>query len=168
MLHVSVEVCDGSWSLGGEIPAGANAAVYIVDDPKLPMTLVANEAHWGVVNVARLDSSARFGKAFVRTAIMTFGGGVSQFKGSPMQTVSSPADLDKVVSEDVTFDALQCVIRNLQNLGVTQGKRTTYRKAVMEGWAKQPTNDYQKVIWEEVHAKPTNPMRIKFDPVKGE
>lgn len=168
VLRVGMETKDGSWKFGDKVPEGANAAIYVVDDPTLPMTLIATEACWGVLNVSQLDTPARFNKAFARTAIMTFGGGVSQFKGSPMQTVTKPEDLDKIVSEGVTFDAMQSIMRNLQAIGVTQAKKTTYRKAVMEGWADQPTNDYQKVIWEEVHAKPTNPMKIKFDPAKGE
>lgn len=168
LFRVAMDTKEGTWKLGDKLPEGVDAAVYIVNDAALPMTLVAVESHWGVLNVAQLDTPARFNKAFARTAIMTFGAGVSQFKGSPMQPVSTPADLDKVVSEGVTFDALQSVMRNLQAIGVTQAKKTTYRRAVMEGWANQPTNDYQKVIWEEIHAKPTNPMRIKFDPAKGE
>lgn len=168
VLRVAMETTEGAWKLGDKLPEGANAAVYLIDDPTLPMTLVATEAHWGVVNAAALETPARFNKAFARTAIMTFGGGVSQFKGSPMQTVSSPADLDKIVSDGITFDAMQSIMKNLQAIGVTQAKKTTYRKACMEGWAAQPTNDYQKVIWEEVHAKPTNPMKITFDPAKGE
>lgn len=168
VLRLTMETKDGTWKLGDKLPEGANAAIYIVEDATLPMTLVATEAHWGVVNVAGLDTPARFNKAFARTAIMTFGGGVSQFKGSPMQTVSSPADLDKVLNDNITFDAMTAIMKNLQAIGVTQAKKTTYRKACMEGWANAPTNDFQKVIWEEVHAKPTNPMRITFDPAKGE
>lgn len=168
VLRIAMETSEGAWKLGDKLPVGANAAVYIVDDPALPMSLVATEAHWGVVNVAELDTPARFNKAFARTAIMTFGGGVSQFKGSPMQSVSSPADLDKVLNDAITFDAMTAMMKNLQAIGVTQAKKTTYRKACMEGWANQPTNDFQKVIWEEVHAKPTNPMKITFDPAKGE
>lgn len=166
-IRVAVENIEGTWKLGDKLPAGANAAIYIVNDPALPMTLVAAEAHWGVVNVAAVEGP-RFNKLFARAAIMTLGGGVSQFKGSPMQSVSTPADLDKVLNDGITFDALTSIMKNLQNIGVTQAKKTTYRKACEEGWAEAPANDYQKVIWEEVHAKPTKPMKIKFDPKKGE
>ncbi len=168
VLRVDFNLIDGAWSMAAGVPEGYNAALYIVDDATLPMTLVAAEARWGVLNVAALDAGPRFNKAFVRAAIMTFGAGVSQFRGSPMQTVTKPEDLDKILKDGVTFDALTSVLRNLEAIGVTQPKKTTYRKAVMEGWAAQPTNDYQKVIWEEVHAEPTNPMKITFDPAKGE
>ena len=85
-----------------------------------------------------------------------------------MQTVTKPEDLDKILNEGMAFDALGGIMNNLRTLGVTQPHKTTYRKACMEGWAPAPTNDYQKVIWEELHAKPTNPLKIKFDKTKGE
>lgn len=166
-LRVAIETRDGSWKIGDKTPADANATIYVVNEPTLPISLVAVEAHWGVVNVSELTAGSRFNKAFIRTAILTLGGGVSQFKGSPMQTVSTPADLDKIVNEGLSFDAMSSIMGNLQKLGVTQPKKTSYRKAIQEGWAAQPTNEYQKVIWEELHASPTNPMRIKFDPKKG-
>ena len=53
---------------------GAGAAVFIVNDEKLPMSLVATEAGWGVLNVAALDEGKRFNKEFNRVLIMTFGG----------------------------------------------------------------------------------------------
>lgn len=167
ILRVTVETLDGEWKLGSALPNGANAALYIVDDAALPISLVATEAQWGVLNVAQLDEGPRFGKAFSRAAIMTFGAGWSQFKGSPMQTVTKPADLDAVVSDTITFDAMNSMLRNLQNLGVTQSRKTTYRKACEEGWAAAPTNQYQKAIWDEVHSIPTTPMKIEFDPKKG-
>lgn len=167
-IRVKIDVEKGTWKFGDKVPVGANAAVFVVNDPNLPISLLAPEEQWGVLNVAKIDSGARFNKAFARVVISTLGAGVSQFKGSPMQTVKCVEDLDNLLSEGITFDALQSIMRNLQNLGVTQARKTTYRRACMEGWAAQPTNDYQKVIWEEVHAKPTKPMKIKFDPKKGE
>lgn len=34
------------------------------------------------------------------------------------------------------------------------------------GWAAQPTNDYQKAVWDQVHALPDKPLTIEFDPKK--
>lgn len=149
------------------LPFDSNAALYIVDDPKLPMSLSAIEQHWSLINIANINET-RFGKLFARGVIMAFGGGFNPLRGSPMQTVSKPEDLDKVVTEGLTFDAINSILKNLQNLGVTQTRISSYRKACQEGWAAAPTNKFQQAIWEEVHAKPTNPMRIKFDPQKGE
>lgn len=166
-IRVKIDVEKGAWKFGDKLPAGANAAIYIVNDATLPISLVAMEEQWGVLNVAKLDGNARFNKALARVMIATLGAGVSQFKGSPMQTVKNVDDLDKLHSEGITFDALQSIMRNLQNLGVTQTRKTTYRRACMEGWAAQPTNSFQKAIWDEIHSIPKNPMKIQFDPKKG-
>lgn len=176
-VKIDCEVCEKCRAEGFDIakaklPEGAGAAVFIVNDEKLPMSLVATEAGWGVLNVAALDEGKRFNKEFNRVLIMTFGGGISQLKGSPMQTVRTPEDLDKIIGEGFTFDAVTSMLKNLQNLGVTQARRSTYKRAVEEGWAPQPENEYQKVIWEKVKAEqneaPSNPMTIEFDKEKGE
>ena len=33
--------------------------------------------------------------------------------------------------------------------------------------APAPTNEFQKAVWDKVHAIPQNPMKIEFDPKKG-
>ena len=149
------------------LPKGAAAALYIVDSPDMPMSLTSIEEHWAVINVTDLNDR-RFARQFTRGLTLAFGGVHSQFKASPMQPVSKPEDLDKLVSDGVAFDSLNGIVQSLRALGVTQAFPSTYRKAVMEGWAPAPTNDVQKAIWEEVHAKPTKPMKIIFDPKKGE
>ena len=164
VLHVKMVAEEGTWKLGDALPKDANAALYIVDDPKLPMSLVATEARWGVVNVAEIDAGARFNKAFIRGAIKTFGAGVSQFRGSPMQPVLKPEDLDRVVAEGLTYDALAGILSNLKAIGVTMARKASYRKACQEGWALQPTNSYQKAVWDEVHALPKNPIKIEYNP----
>ena len=168
LLHVKIELVEGAWRLGAPVPGDAKAALFVVDDPALPISLIAPEAQWGALNVAKLDADMRFKKAFTRAAIATFGAGVSQIKGSPMQTVTCVEDIDKLHSDSFGFDSLSSMMRNLGNLGVTPTRKASYRKACMDGWAPQPTNDYQKAVWEEIHAKPTKPMTIKFDPKKGE
>lgn len=145
-VRVKIDIEKGAWKFGDKVPEGAGAALFIVDDPAMPLTLYAPEARWGVLNVAPLDKGARFEKALARSLIATFGAGVSQFKGSPMKTVKSVVDLDKIEGSGLTIDALRSILQNLQELGVTQATRTTYLKACQEGWAPPPTNDYQKAI----------------------
>ena len=179
MLNVKVETlsCLGTapvWESEGlwagmnliQMPPKNAAQVYVVDTDKIPtMSLVSVEAGWGVVNVRQLAPGKEVTCELNRVAVMVFGGFVSQFKASPMQTVRSPEDLDKLVGEGITFDAVQAMMRNLQNRGVTPMRRTTYRRACEEGWAPAPTNEFQKVIWEKIKAeqseKPSNPLRIK-------
>ena len=51
-----------------------------------------------------------------------------------------------------------------KRFGVKKERRIPYRVAVQEGWAANPTNDYQKAVWKEVHTVPDKPMTIEFDP----
>ncbi len=163
VLRMPSEVRSGTWKFCDKIPDDASVAVYVVDDAKLPMSLVATEARWGVVNAAGLDER-QFAKEFYRVMVATLGAGVSQYKVSPMQPVHTPLDLDSIVKCALTMDNVMSMRANLGKLGVTPSHTTAYRKACMEGWAPAPTNDYQKAIWNQVKADkergPTNPIEI--------
>ncbi len=148
------------------------AAVFIVDDPALPISLVAIEDNWGVINVAPLKAdnpdekkmTSRFRKEFVRITSVVFSAVLSQYKNSTLLTANSAQDLDKIIGENYSFDSLNGMLRHLNDLGVKPGSVTTYRKACMEGTAHAPTNEYQKAVWESVKEEktkaPTNPIRI--------
>jgi len=161
IIRVNVEVRSGAWKFGDRLPADANAAIYLVDEATLPMSLVAMESHWGVMNVAALKGDRQFEREFTRVSIATLGAGVSQYRASPMQPVSTPADLDRLTGNATTVDASNAMIRNLEEIGVTRPKLTTYRKACEEGWAASPTNKYQQAIWDEVHALPSKPLKLR-------
>ena len=176
ITRMEASAFDGMFNLADvKIPDAHNAALFIIDDPKLPMSLVSIEAKWGMMNVAPLYADnpdqatveTRFQKQFVRIAVLVFGGCTSQYKGSPLQPVFAAKDLDSVSGDGFTIDTMGMFIRNLGALGMTQTKRATYRKACEEGWAPAPTNEYQKAVWDKVHSAPKTPMKIKFDPKKG-
>lgn len=73
--------------------------------------------------------------------------------GSPLGTVDSPEALDRVITDNMTFDATTMVIRTLTNRGMTQRRKTSYKKACREGWAPAPTNDFQRAVWQAVQAE---------------
>ena len=45
-------------------------------------------------------------------------------------------------------------------LGIVPPRKTTYREACEQGWAPKPANAVQQKVWDEVHAMPTEPMKI--------
>ena len=151
---------------------GGNAVVFITDNPVLPMSMVAMEANWGVMNVAPLGVdnptpeklAARSSRELLRTATVTLGGATSANQASAMQTVQTVEDLDKIVSDGIAFDALRNILTHLPKIGVKPPRMSTYRKACQEGWASRRTNEFQKVIWEEVNSQkehgPTKPLVI--------
>lgn len=161
-----VEVIKGEFAMYAP-PSGFKAAVIIANKPELPLSLVAIENLWGLVNVAKLGDKnidLRFTKEFIRVTTVAFGASRSQFTGSPLSSADSVEMLDKFVTDNYTFDCQQSIIRNLTALGMAPATKGTYKKACQEGWAPEPTNEYQRVIWEKVKAEqseqPSNPLKI--------
>ena len=150
----------------------ATGAVYIIDDPNLPISLVSAESHWGVVNVAPLKAddvktTKRTQKEIWRVFGMTFGAADSTYGGCVLGPISNPSDLDGIVAEAINPAFDRQIIKHLKGIGMKPSRKTTYSRACQEGWAPAPTNKYQQAIWDKVHAMPKNPMKIEFDPKKG-
>lgn len=155
--------------------AGAGACVFIADDAAFPMSLIALEECWGMVNLAPLREGTpdaekfaqRFRKELIRVSSLVFSGSKSQYMVSPLQSVTSVASLDKVVGDQFGVDTMMGVVKHLPEIGVVPDQRITYREACRKGIAPAPTNDVQKAIWDKEHTLPANPMKIEFDPKKG-
>lgn len=163
ILRYNCEVVQGEWSLATASSRDAGAVVYFVNDKSLPMSLIAPEAHWGVINTVNLNTTEQLQKEFARVFCLVAGAAKSHIKTSVMQTVSHAGDLDKLKSDGFTMDMVQSITSNLKDLGVTQNQMSSYRKACEEGWAPAPTNEYQKAIWDKTHEIPTEPLKIKFE-----
>ncbi len=167
LLKYNFEVRKGTWTLGAGKIADSTLTVYLVDDATLPMSLIAVEAGWGVLNTQGLSLGNRFSRELSRVMTLVIGAGHSQFLASPMQAVRSPNDLDKLMTDGFTMDSMTSIQLNTKKLGLTRYKLTSYKRACEEGWAPAPTNEYQKAIWDKVHAVPSKPIKIEFDPKKG-
>ncbi len=154
---------------------GANVGVFVVEDDVAPSLVIAPEEGWAVVNVKPLVKGveksrlapARIRKEVLRAIGFVAGGMSTRYATSLAGAVTKPDDLDKYDLQ-LPLDVIGSFKDNLAAFGVTPYQRTTYREACKQGWAPAPTNDYQKVVWTEYHTKPTEPMKIKFDPKKGE
>lgn len=167
VLKYPCELKKGSWKFGDTKPEGSKIAIFIVDDASLPMSLVAVESGWGIINTSTLANDTQFSKQLTRVFCLTAGGANSPVKTSPMQTVVKSSDLNQLLTDGFTFDMASSINENLQALGMYPMRKVTYVKACQEGWAPAPTNEYQKAIWDKVHATPKNPIKITFDPKKG-
>lgn len=47
-----------------------------------------------------------------------------------------------------------------KRFGVDRTHRVPYRKAVQDGWAPPPTNDYQRAVWEEERTNTTKKASV--------
>ena len=179
-FHYNVEVVDGAPASVatakdnlGKI--GANAAIYIVSDEKLPRILVSPEDGWALVNAKALLSGKateselenRLAKEAIRS--IYFIGGMGQAAGIPiMQPISYAVDLDSISNTIISGDAIKRFAFVLPKFGLEPRVVKNYRVAMEEGWAPKPADEDQQAIWDEFNKKPTNPIPIKYDPKKGE
>ena len=151
-----------------------NATLFIIDDASLPTILVAPENRWAFVNVAPIAKEerpaffeARVKKELSRGFAHLCGAANSQYPRALTRGIVNHADLDKNPDLSLPVDVIQRFKGYMETLDVRPAMMTTYKKACQEGWAPAPTNEFQKAIWDKVHAVPATPMKIEFDPKKG-
>lgn len=158
------------------VDSGENATIklYLIDDAKEPIMLLAPEDHWGKLNLARMVEDLpgenakqkffvpRARKMIIKALSLLIGGGSSQFPGNIMNAATM-RQLDHC-GESIPVDMVENYTIYLKAIGVTPMKKTTYRRAVREGWAPAPTNAVQQAIWDKIKAEqnaaPTSPIRI--------
>lgn len=155
----------------------ADIAIVIVDDAKTPALLAAPEDCWAVMNVAKMDKNlktdaakkkfyvSRCGKELTRAFALVCGGMSSQYPGNVMN-YARQQDVD-LVTNGLPVDQREAYIRYLSAIDVTPAKEVFYEVACQEGWAPKPKDKYQQEIWDDVHALPEKPIKIKYDPKKG-
>lgn len=149
--------------------------VAIIDGcEELPALSVYPEERVGIVNADKLkggdDPSApemRVSKEAWRAIGFVGGLGFSPAENDIMQPIYTIKELDANRYPFIQPMNMARMQGMWKRFGVKKERRIPYRVAVQEGWAAQPTNDYQKAIWDEVRALPEKPMKIEFDPKKG-
>ena len=155
--------------------AGGKVGVAVVDAADGPMLTVAPEDGWALVNVSRMKAdqpsaeqlASRVRKEVLRGLAFVTGGAYLSKADPLMRDVKTAGDLDGLQAEQFGLEVVAHLLESSGFYGLKPWRQATYRKACQEGWAPQPTNEFQKAIWDEVHAIPQNPMKIEFDPKKG-
>lgn len=151
----------------------AQAAVFIVDDKSLPSVLVAPESGWGMLNVGALVNdkpsldvlAKRVRREMWRVFAMTCGSTDTETGHCLLAPVAGIRDLDAIDANEVGPEPYMRIKRHLERFGFRTYVRASYKRACIDGWAPQPTNEFQKAIWERVKSDkergPTNPIRIE-------
>lgn len=140
----------------------------------LPALSVYPEERVGLVNADKLKGGndpslpeMRVSKEVWRAIGFVGGLGFSPAENDIMQPIYTIKELDANRYPFIQPMNMARMQGMWKRFGVKKERRIPYRVAVQEGWAAQPTNDYQKAIWDEVRALPEKPMKIEFDPKKG-
>ena len=152
---------------------GATIGIYVVDRDKDGDTLlIAPEGRWGLIDVASLAKDNptpprllnRVQKELTRAFALLCGCADSQYRGMVTGPVRTLTDLDRITFTELPIDCYQKIEPYLHGMRIEPRIVRTYMDACQEGWAPQPTNKWQKAIWDKVHETPTKPIQIKFDP----
>ncbi len=173
-LKVDIEVANGTFQFPNPKIEG-NATLFIIDDAKMPTILHAPEQRWTMVNVATMTDgngskpaffAARVKKELTRSFCLLAGTQTSNYPESLLGCVTKPSDLDKFADWELPVDIPERFLPYLAGFGIKPDVLVTYKQACQEGWAPQPTNSAQRVIWNQVHQMPDKPITIEFDPKK--
>ena len=154
---------------------GGNAGLFVVSQQDAPALYIAPEKGWAFVNVAALAAdkptedvlARRVRREVWRGFAMAAGSTDTEWEHCLLGPITSLKSLDNIESEAVSPEPTTKIAKHLTKLGILPFKRVTYKQACMEGWAPAPQNEFQKTIWDKVHAVPAKPMKIEFDPKKG-
>lgn len=165
-IKVDYEISVGTFEMKN---TGNNheALLFIVDDNKFPMSLIAPEAKWALVNIAELKTDkeaffeARVKKQIARAIGQLFGAASNQYDTNLFSGVFCAKDLDYIPTTSMPRDYRLRFSSYIPSMGIIPYKVVHYKKAVQEGWAPAPTNEFQKAIWDKVHEIPAEPIKIK-------
>lgn len=154
-LLFSMECVPGEAGKSYRPDAKAGAVVTLVDKPDDNTTfIVAPEQAWAEINVAALakdkPSAAvldqRLHKEIWRSVAIALGAANSMNQPCIMRQVNTLADLDATKMMSACPEPFNSMIMASKALGIGRVYRTTYKRACIEGWAPNPTNDIQKAL----------------------
>ena len=145
------------------------AGVVLVEDTNLPIMLTSPDSRWAILNVSALKIDApaperlinRFTKLYWCAVARSLGVGNSGYQGCVLTPFASLNELDRIPVIQPCPEPFNKMIDSAKVYGINTLSIASYRTACEQGWAAQPTNDVQKLIWDEVHAMPTEPIKIK-------
>lgn len=177
-FNITIESGDAvtySTALAARRKLGLDFAIFIVANDDIPTLLLAPEERWSIINVAPLTrdkkdiafGAARLKKEMARAYVYLCGGVSSKYGHSLVGAISSPSDLDDIPDSRLPLDVVGRTVQFLPVCGVTRAVKAEYIQACEQGWAPQPTNEYQRAIWERYQQKPTKGIEIKYDPKVG-
>ena len=158
---------------------GALAATVLVSSETLPALVVIPESNLSVVNVRELIQGTnkpillenRLVRQVLRAYAFSLGAGYSTYEAGVMQPVNTAPDLDRLSANFLPPDVVNSIVNNGAKVGFKPYRRTTYKRACKEGWAPFPSNEFQRAIFEQIKSekniKPSNPIKVTFDPDKA-
>ena len=168
-LQFPVVVCE-------KRPEDAGLVIEIKENDYPATFITAPESGFAMLNIGKLKVDkpkdellkTRVTKELWRALVYMLGGGNDAQPVCLMKPVASLSELDALQSICPCPMSFAVMSETAKRFGVAPARITSYRQAVIEGWAPAPTNDIQKAIWDKVHQLPAEPIKIKPETKKVE
>lgn len=168
-FHFVIKISDTDVESSSE-----RVVIRLEDLQRKESVIMAPEDFWVSVNVRSLMADNppkailenRFEKEALRAFAFVCGGTCSTDQGGLCTIVDKVTDLDTIAADKYSPDVDVRIVNNMRSTGVRPYRVCKYSEAVQEGWAPQPTNEFQKAIWDKVHAAPTKPIVIAPETTK--
>jgi len=120
----------------------------------MPMT----DESWAKINVAALATDKpneytlklRLNKEMWRACAFVCGGCYTESPACLLKPARDLQELDAIKGTTIGPDSFLRIHSYLVDAKCAPAGMTTYRNAVMEGWAPAPTNDIQRAVWDAV------------------
>lgn len=148
-LMIEAVALKGKWSFATVqsdfAAAKSSVVVFIVKDKTLPLSLVALEGKWGLVNAAKFTDEG-LSKELVRIASVVLGAAYSKYKASVLRPAFSAEEVEKNAGKIITIDTLMALQPSIESLGITQYSLKSYADALEDGDAPEPANDVQRKL----------------------
>lgn len=151
----------------GALDTNSVARVTLVSKDGAPILLCAPDEGWAEVNVKPLLADnpndfafrQRVQKETMRAMAYALGCGNSSARPCLMSEAETLTQID-ALPKTYGPEPMAKTAHTARRRGAVARKFVSYRTACEQGWAASPTNDVQKAIWDEVHAMPTEPIKI--------
>ena len=161
---------------GGSLEAagkdGKAGAVVVIDAEADTPLVAAPDSGWAVIGIKALKVdnpsaevlTSRVKKELWRASCYALGVGI-EATPSVLRPIASPRDLDATEDLCSTPSIAPLLMAGAQKRGIGRIRYVSYRQACREGWAPDPTNDAQRVFFEQMRVDkergPTNPIKIE-------
>lgn len=170
-LRWKVAVFDDRSIATGKPDGSKGLVIYLDGASGAPSLLAAPEDGWAAVGVKALRDGVETEEEFLsrvrkeawRAVAYALGVGHESVP-SVLRPVYKPSDLEAMNDEMPSPYSLSLISQCATLRGIGQVRIVSYRQACREGWAPAPTNDAQRVFYEQAKAEkergPTNPIEI--------
>ena len=155
--NVALNAGESGFALAARLQDGTHPGVVaITGNGGRPAIEVYPEDFIAVVNAGGLGTDARLRKELLRSIAFAFGGAVvTKPRGDAVDNIARPVanalELDAIGNASFAPAQINGILATTRHMGISSAKPVPYVVACKQGWAPEPTNEYQQAIWNKAN-----------------